>query len=378
MFAALRKPLPVTFRVNCSQEGADKALAELRAYGGDVTYLDWCDAWQLGVGNVLDIKQRTKPGTPLHEWRQWLVERGKLNLIERQEVVSMLPVCLLQVEPEHRVLDMCAAPGSKTSQALDMMLAKRSQGKQSQAGAVVANELDGRRARILIHRLLPFSGNSDAAKVMVIRHKAQTIPSMKEEFDRIICDVPCSGDGTLRKNHGLWSHWVPHYGLSLHSTQLQIAMRGISLLRVGGRIAYSTCSLNPLENEAVVAAILARAPVKLLDCSDKFGSLKVVPGLTSWDVIDDTGMLFSSYEDALSRSRPRRCTHRFRKTHFPPSDPNFAAELRKCIRIAPHLNNTGGFFVAIFEKTGAFEKREKPALKKPKEARVLRALYSNE
>lgn len=69
-------------------------------------------------------------------------------------------------------------------------------------------------------------------------------------------DVPCSGDGTMRKNVDVWKKWSPAQGLGLHKTQLLILSRAVELCEVGGVIVYSTCSMNPIENEAVVAAVI--------------------------------------------------------------------------------------------------------------------------
>ena len=66
-------------------------------------------------------------------------------------------------------------------------------------------------------------------------------------YDRILCDVPCSGDGTLRKSPDKWQRWRAASGLAQHPVQLAILKRGLELLAVGGRLAYSTCSLDPLQ-----------------------------------------------------------------------------------------------------------------------------------
>ena len=82
-------------------------------------------------------------------------------------------------------------------------------------------------------------------------------------YDRILCDVPCSGDGTMRKSPDKWPRWRPDRGISHHPTQLDILRRGMAMLRPGGRLVYSTCSLDPLQGEAVVAAALRSPPSAL-------------------------------------------------------------------------------------------------------------------
>mmetsp|Transcript_27619 Transcript_27619/g.44120 ORF Transcript_27619/g.44120 Transcript_27619/m.44120 type:complete len:347 (+) Transcript_27619:386-1426(+) len=288
-------------------------------------------------------------------WRQWLASKASRGLVERQEAVSMLPPTLLDIKPGHAVLDMCASPGSKTAQALDALHVGR---QASDRGFVVANELDMKRAHILVRRLRSI-GKTANKSVAVINHKAQTIPDSDQRFDRVICDVPCSGDGTLRKNKGLWAHWVPHYGLQLHTTQLQIAMRAVHLLKVGGVMAYSTCSLNPVENEAVVGALLDafRDEVEVVDCGTRLRESNFThrEGITEWKVVDDTGMVFRSFKQARTRSKPKSCRNRFRPTMFPRV--GGTEMLRRCIRVCPNDNDTGGFFVAIIRKVAEIEPR---------------------
>ncbi|MCI00336.1 tRNA (cytosine(34)-C(5))-methyltransferase-like protein, partial [Trifolium medium] len=107
------------------------------------------------------------------------------------------------------------------------------------------------------------------ANLIVTNHEAQHFPGcyLKMDcdimgpdqrtsqllFDRVLCDVPCSGDGTLRKAPDLWRRWNTGTGNGLHNLQISVAMKGLSLLKVGGKMVYSTCSMNPIENEAVVA-----------------------------------------------------------------------------------------------------------------------------
>ena len=189
----------------------------------------------------------------------------------------MVPVILLQVEPHHRVLDLCAAPGSKTTQVLEALYSSRCLYSinfhllydSHTAGMVIANYSNARRAYILASRCKSLGECSQY--LMVTNHKAQYFPNVNiplnstEEgrypsgiYDRIVCDVPCSGDGAIRKAPDVWHSFHPENGIRLHSIQLQIALRAAALLKEGGLMAYSTCSFNPIENEAVIAELLTR------------------------------------------------------------------------------------------------------------------------
>ena len=180
----------------------------------------------------------------------------------------MIPVTLLKIEPHHMVIDMCAAPGSKTIQILEYL----HKGGVVPTGFVIANDTDSKRAYMLTHQARRL--NSPA--LLITNNDARFLPSLKLDahnttlrFDAILSDVPCSGDGTLRKNLSLWSNFNSHLGHALHPLQLDILTKAITLLKKGGRLVYSTCSFNPLENEAVVAAALARhlKQIELVDVS---------------------------------------------------------------------------------------------------------------
>ena len=135
-------------------------------------------------------------------------------------------------------------------------------------------------------------------------------------FDRILCDVPCSGDGTLRKNPDLWKKWNPGHAFSLQSLQVRIATRGIQLLSPGGLMVYSTCSLNPVENEAVVVQLLQAFPdqIQLVDISEKLPGLKTKPGLTNWCVMGKNQEVYQTYDDV-----PQQLQSLMRPTMFPPT-----------------------------------------------------------
>ncbi|KAG6331309.1 hypothetical protein ID866_7782 [Astraeus odoratus] len=142
-------------------------------------------------------------------------------------------------------------------------------------------------------------------------------------------------------------------GNGLHGLQVRILQRAMRMLAPDGRIVYSTCSLNPVENEAVVAAALNSNPeFELVDVSKYLPQLIRRPGLYSWSpTIDRTvNMSFGTY-DAYLQSLPedKRADSKLMHTHWPPSNAE-TLHLERCMRIYPHLQDTGGFFVAIFER----------------------------
>ena len=347
---ALMLPLPISFRKNVhpafarSAQDSVKRLLEcpctsiVSPFPG--TYVTpKCDRSNLPEFVRRELKRGTTSGT-----------------LSRQEIVSMVPVLLLDpiVKGQSKCLDMCAAPGSKTTQLLERCPA-----------LVVANDFSLHRAGILSRRCRGRVPAEIAARLVVVNHRAQAIPRVAS-FDRIVCDVPCTGDGAIRKNQDLWRYWQPHLGIELHSRQLQIAMRAASLLAVGGSMAYSTCSLNPIENEAVVSALLRQSDgaLELVDVRERLPELLRRPGLKSWAVADDALTPFESYS-ASQELLPRCARRRIRKSMFPPQEEWIKEVLPRCVRMYPHLQDTGGFFVAILRKKA-------PLLKGVEEARISR------
>ncbi|PAV87903.1 hypothetical protein WR25_03684 isoform B [Diploscapter pachys] len=136
----------------------------------------------------------------------------------------MIPPLMLQPEAADIVLDMCAAPGSKTSQLIEMMHEK----ERNPAGMLIANDLDMKRCYMLVHQTLK---RFRIANCVITCNDASKLPNMRGKndeplkFDKVLCDVICSGDGTVRKNPDIWARWTPHEGLSLHRMQLPIAKR---------------------------------------------------------------------------------------------------------------------------------------------------------
>merc|ERR1719174_2674750 len=119
------------------------------------------------------------------------------------------------------------------------------------SGLLIANDIRAERVERVWNRAKTLPSTP-----LVVTVGNATQISTANKFDRILADVPCSSDGTVRKDPGRLKRWSVHSALRNHSEQLAILERGLTLLRPGGRLVYSTCSLDPLENEAVVQAAL--------------------------------------------------------------------------------------------------------------------------
>lgn len=327
---------------------------------------------------------------PFASFQKFLVAETEVGNISRQEVVSMIPPLLMDIRPGMTVLDMCAAPGSKSAQLIEMVHAGEEDRTRSFAekarqgldvpsgleweddgratGLLVANDVDYKRAHMLVHQMKRLS----SPNIIVTNHDATAYPSIKLssprgkygevipnkylKFDRILADVPCTGDGTARKNIEIWRAWTPQNALGLHLTQNRILVRALQMLKVGGRVIYSTCSMNPVEDEAVVASSIHRcggvSKVEIKDCSYALPGLKRFPGLRQWRVMDRQDRMWNTYLEVDEHRKAEGITGlgRLNETMFPPEDEILRLSLDRCLRIYPHSQDTGAFFIAVLEK----------------------------
>jgi len=373
-----RKDLPSTFRITKMRGHASDLLHSLReGYISKISAEDikLDDTVVVGEGEERDQDLLLEPikwypddlawnsnlsrrfirrSELLRKLHRFLVEDSECGAITRQEAVSMIPPMLLDVKPHHLVLDMCAAPGSKTAQLIEML--HGDDPNMIPTGAVIANDADHKRCYLLTHQ----ANRLNTPCVIVTNHDATIFPKLFSqnrstalasellEFDRVLCDVPCSGDGTIRKNPLMWKKWTPHLGISLHRLQMRILIRGLELLKVGGKLVYSTCSFNPIENEAVLAAVLSKVDgtVALVDCSKELPGLERRPGMTTWKVFSRDMEEFKTPDEIDAKP-----TEGYKESMFPPSAEDAKAfNLDYCMRIFPHIQNTGGFFIAVLEK----------------------------
>ncbi|MFW5632265.1 MAG: RsmF rRNA methyltransferase first C-terminal domain-containing protein, partial [Acetivibrio ethanolgignens] len=165
-----------------------------------------------------------------------------------QEASAMAPGTYLEAQPGERILDLCAAPGGKSTQAACML-----QGE----GLLVCNEIHPARAKIL----------SENIERMGVRNALVTneTPQALEKafplyFDRILVDAPCSGEGMFRKNEEARQEWSPVNVELCASRQQEILQCASNMLKPGGRLVYSTCTFAPLENENIVGWFLKNHP----------------------------------------------------------------------------------------------------------------------
>lgn len=180
--------------------------------------------------------------------------------IYMQEPSAMSAVTMLSVEKGDRVLDLCAAPGSKTTQ-----IAQALQG----TGLLWSNEIVNSRATILVQNL-ERCGVKNA--VVSSTSPEKLCPALCGYFDKILVDAPCSGEGMFRKDEDAKNEWSPQHVVSCANRQLHILNSAKVALKEGGILVYSTCTFSVEENEGVVTRFLDENPeFELVDSGENFG-----------------------------------------------------------------------------------------------------------
>lgn len=217
-----------------------------------------------------------------------------------QEISSMLPVIALNPHSNERILDLCASPGSKTTQLAAYMNNK---------GLIVANEINLGRLRILSSNL----GRCGVTNTLVTMkngvYLCENFYKNKIFFDKILVDAPCSGEGTLRNTPKTSLMWNINTVKKLSKIQKHLVESALKILKPTGILIYSTCTHSPEENEEVVNYLLEKYPIKLEKISLP-KELKFGEGITHW------------------------------------KDKLYKDELKQSCRIYPHISNTDGFFIA--------------------------------
>ncbi len=254
----------------------------------EVSQIPWCDegfyienvhSGRRDVGNMLE---------------------HALGYIYVQEAVSMIPPLVLKPKPGEIVLDMCAAPGSKATQMAAMMRNK---------GVLVANDYKGDRIKSLGLNMQ----RCGVSNVVITLMQGHRFLKSGVTFDKILVDAPCSGTGTIRKSFKTLRIWNPDMVRRLSSQQKPLIDTAFQILADGGEMVYSTCSVEPEEDEEVVSFLL-----------DKYDNAKLekikLHGLkSSKPILEFEGKQYSK-------------------------------EVEKCLRLWPQDNDSEGFFVSKIRK----------------------------
>jgi 16S rRNA (cytosine1407-C5)-methyltransferase len=289
LLQAIQRPLPPALRVNTLKISVDEARSRWPAqYGWEIQAIPFCDSgWQ--INNF----QQSLGKTLEHKMGYYYV----------QDAASMLPVELFQPQPPPAlVLDMAASPGGKTTHLVC---------KLQDRGLLIAN--DSRAGRLAALRLnLERWG---AASTVVANYPGQRFGDwFPGTFDQVLLDAPCSGEG-LRTAERRKSQPVPaRRRAALQRQQIRLLTSAFQAAKPGGQIVYSTCSLHPDENEAVLDALLNAYPEQA--------------------AIESVERLASAPALVLYQGR------------------EFHPDVRRALRLWPHVYDTAGFFAALLRKQG--------------------------
>ncbi|WP_438442222.1 16S rRNA (cytosine(1407)-C(5))-methyltransferase RsmF [Kluyvera georgiana] len=293
--AACQRPLRRSIRVNTLKITVDDFLRLVDPYGWQLTPVPWC-------AEGFWIERDDEDVLPLGSTAEHLS-----GLFYIQEASSMLPVAALFADGAApvRVMDVAAAPGSKTTQIA---------AKMGNRGMLLANEFSASRVKVL-HANISRCGISNTA----LTHFDGRVfgAALPECFDAILLDAPCSGEGVVRKDPDALKNWSLASNQAIAETQRELIDSAFHALRPGGTLVYSTCTLNREENKSVIAWLLARYPQEV----------EVLP----------LGELFASADQALT---PEGFLHVF-----------------------PQIYDCEGFFVARLRKTAAIEALPAPGYK---------------
>ena len=226
---SLTEPVSRALRVNLLHFPDGKAPCDIEGMGDAVP-------WAKGA---YFVEGDARPGlSPLHEG----------GLFYLQEPSAMTSASVLNPQPGEKVLDLCAAPGGKSTQIAALM---------GGCGLLVANEPIPSRAQIL-SRNVERMGVRNA--VVTCAYPQELAPRFSAFFDRIMVDAPCSGEGMFRRQPEAVDEWSENAPRGCADRQMEILEEAAKMLAPGGHMVYSTCTFNDTENEGVLARFLAIHP----------------------------------------------------------------------------------------------------------------------
>lgn len=165
-----------------------------------------------------------------------------------QDISAMYVGQVVDAQPGETVLDLCAAPGGKSTHIAQQL---------NNQGLLVSNEINHKRASILVENLERFG----AKNVIILNEDpSQLAQNLKQRFDKVVVDAPCSGEGMFRKDHNAIKYWHRDYPAECAARQRKILADAIQTLKPGGELIYSTCTFSPEEDEQIVSWLLTTYP----------------------------------------------------------------------------------------------------------------------
>lgn len=283
-FKHYSRPILKSIRTNTLKISPSELKSRLEQSGFELIGIPWCKEgfW------ILKDKDRSLAGTLEYFLGYYYI----------QEAASMIPPIVLDPKPYESILDLTAAPGSKTTQIAAMM---------ENTGMIVANDIDADRIKALKSNLNR-CGIMNSLVTRLDGRKFQT----DMRFDRILVDAPCSNSGSVTDPKAM-KMWDPNRPVMLSYVQKSLLNNACDLMKANSTLVYSTCSLCPEEDEAVIDFILRKHDDLRLE-KIKIRGLITREGLSEWN------------------------------------NEEFLPEIENCARIYPHDNDSDGFFIAKLVK----------------------------
>lgn len=288
----IQEPLLNSIRCNTLKISPDELKKNLEEKGWKIKQL-----WK-NYPEVMIVENELQPG-----------ELGRsiehlLGYYYIQELASMLSIIALKPKPNELILDLCASPGSKTTQMASQM---------KNAGTIIANDVNIGRIKILASNL----ERCGVANVIITRDDGirlcEKFKLQDLKFDKILLDAPCSGEGTMRSSIKTCLMWNPNTIKSLSKLQKKLFQKVFEILKPNGEIIYSTCTHAPEENEEVVDFALKEFKDEIKIEEIKL-PVKCREGIVNWEN--------KKYDEGVKLS----------------------------CRIYPQDNNSEGFFLAKFRR----------------------------
>ncbi len=241
---ANNEPAPTAFRFTQRRKDAKQIIEDLESKGAQMSPSNIApEAWRVAMYRTARGSERVDSGEQQITTSALLREFSRDGLIYLQDEASQLVAHLLSIRPGDRVLDVCAAPGSKTTHLAAL----------APQALIVAGDLHAHRLRTLNE----IANQQDVHNITPVACDAtQRLPFAGAWFDRVLVDAPCSGTGTLRRNPEIRWRLAAADIDELSKKQTRILVNASAAVRAGGRLVYSTCSVEPEENEQVVENFL--------------------------------------------------------------------------------------------------------------------------